>query len=82
MTATCVSCGAPILWAVTDKGKRIPLDLEPVPLGNVAVSADSGFPSAPPMAKVWGNRHEWPPRKPRYVSHFSTCPHAKEHRHK
>ena len=68
----CRSCGAPIRWARTEKGKRIPLDVEPVgnlPRGafTLAVEGDdllakSVFPAS------------------YYVSHFATCPCADEHR--
>jgi hypothetical protein len=33
--AGCRSCGAPIRWVVTEKGKRIPLDRDPQPDGNI-----------------------------------------------
>lgn len=31
----CRSCGAPIRWVVTERGKRIPLDRDPQPDGNI-----------------------------------------------
>ncbi len=30
MSATCSSCGAPIVWGKTKTGKRIKLDAEPI----------------------------------------------------
>ena len=30
MSAQCGSCHAPVVWAITEKGKRMPVDAEPV----------------------------------------------------
>jgi len=64
----CRSCRAPIRWATTETGKNIPLDLEPVPKGNLVLEA--------------GVVRVVPPGEGRYVSHFSTCPNSKKHRQK
>ena len=37
---TCATCGAAIVWAVTAAQKRMPVDAEPHPGGNVAVWRD------------------------------------------
>lgn len=37
----CRSCKRPIRWAVTTKGRRIPLDPEPVAGGNVRLTRSS-----------------------------------------
>ncbi|MFI6819751.1 hypothetical protein ACIBJE_02215 [Micromonospora sp. NPDC050187] len=34
-TETCRSCPAQIIWAVTERGKPMPVDAEPTPDGNV-----------------------------------------------
>lgn len=70
---TCRSCGAPITWARTSKGKRIPLDPDPVENGNVVVTDDglATVLSVERLANVTG---------PRFVSHFVTCPFARQHR--
>lgn len=34
MSATCDSCGAPLLWAQTATGERVPLDRETSPVGD------------------------------------------------
>ena len=76
----CRSCGAPLLWALTKKGRRIPLDRNPVPDGNIEIEeADEG----PPMSRVVSGQGELSPGlfpATRYKSHFSTCPNAKRHR--
>lgn len=65
----CRSCGAPIVWAVTAAGKRMPLDAEPVyAIGSGVVSLNGDE-----VAVV-----ERP--RPLYVSHFATCPNADQHR--
>lgn len=72
----CRSCGAPIGWCVTEAGKRIPLDAEPVPDGNMVVLAQFG--NAPGLALPFDPaKHEgWT----RWRSHFATCPNADKHR--
>lgn len=64
MKQTCKSCGAEIIWTVTDKGKRMPVDAAPEHRFTlVRQGAD--------MRAVY---------VPVYTSHFATCPHADEHR--
>jgi hypothetical protein len=73
MASTCRGCGADILWAKSARGSAIPLDAEPGPSGTMVLEGDG------PVAVNVG-----PPtlfdRRPRYVSHFSTCPQAAEFR--
>ena len=69
MSSTCRSCGAPIDWAVTAAGKRMPLDVERRDDGNVTFDPD-GTARVVPVGK--GSR----------VSHFATCPNAQSHRRK
>lgn len=64
MAATCRSCGAEIVWAITKSGKRMPLDADPVTGLGVFVF-DNGYAVDPP---------------PLRRSHFATCPNADEHR--
>lgn len=72
--STCRSCGARITWLETDGGKKIPVDEDPVPYGNIVVIGG--------MAHVIGTRDvsELAFVEPRYRSHFATCPQAKEWR--
>lgn len=70
---TCRSCGAPIIFAVTAKGRRMPLDLVRVPEGNIEVDigdAGSLLASVVPSGSA----------PTLYKSHFATCPNAKKHR--
>jgi hypothetical protein len=64
----CRSCGAPIRWAQTELGRRMPLDAEPYdgpePAGLFVLRA--GVAVAVPPA-VFDD-------EPRYRSHFATCP--------
>lgn len=68
----CRSCQAPIRWKLTEAGKRMPIDRDPVPDGNVVL--------------LDGDRvhvlhaDEVADDVPRYVSHFATCPNARGHR--
>lgn len=67
---TCRSCRAPIRWAHTQKGHRIPLDPEPVEGGNLVEVA-------PGIVRVV---EPGDPSGARFVSHFATCPNAGAHR--
>jgi len=75
-TASCRSCGADMIWTVTRSGKKMPMDAEPSSNGTFELHE---------MAN--GEVHaEFVPEKDRnadmdlYQSHFSTCPHANQHR--
>ena len=72
-TGTCRSCGAPILWTKTRKGKNMPLDPKPDPEGRfVQILQDDHI-----LAHFDRTRSE---RGPHYQSHFATCPDADQHR--
>lgn len=64
----CRWCPSPIVWAVTRNRKRIPLDPEPNPSGNVEVTL-----GRPPFANV----HAGPPgmfdKWVAYMPHHATC---------
>jgi hypothetical protein len=68
----CKSCGAPIRWAKTEAGKRIPLDPEPRPNGNLLVQDGIAYVHEPGDATDFDQQY--------YVSHFATCPNADSHR--
>lgn len=72
----CKSCGQPIVWCRTDTGKRMPVDPEPSPEGNLVLIAGE----LPTTRSVSRGGHQ--PGEPLYVSHFKTCPHASAHRKK
>jgi hypothetical protein len=71
------TCQAPIIWAVTaGRGKRMPVDANPTPDGNVMLTLADGSdtpvatvidPAAPPLGGWPGTLHH---------SHFETCPAA------
>ncbi len=71
MSAQCKGCGAQIIWAVTEAGKRIPLDETPqkriILVGHLNVEH--------------GNYNEARVVNT-YQSHFVTCPKATEFRSK
>jgi len=66
--AKCKTCKAPIIWAVTDKGKSIPLDMK----------GEKRYVLVPAQ----GDRDPVVELRTTYASHFVTCPDAKEHRKK
>jgi hypothetical protein len=69
----CGSCNAPIRWARTEKGKPMPLDVEPHPAGTVAiVGVAGGSPVAHVLRRVEISAHAGA----RYRTHFETCPQA------
>lgn len=93
MNATCRSCGAPIIWALTETDQRaMPLDAEPTDGGNVvvvglAVTARG----AQPVARILGGAHPdlfggltrpGDTGGPYYRAHFASCPDAAGWRHR
>lgn len=62
--SSCSSCGAAIVWAVSDRGRRMPLDAQPQRLFTLDTELR---PPACHSTLV-------------YTSHFATCPNAAQHR--
>jgi hypothetical protein len=88
--ARCTACHAPILWTVTEAGRRLPVDAEElergitsaldVDDGNVIPTGDTAGPdSTVPVVYVTGHLIEaaqlFPPAR-RWRPHFATCPEA------
>jgi len=73
LRSQCRSCGAPIIWADTEHGNRMPLDADPVrPEGkNTFVLRGDVAVAVPPLIYM---------DEPHHVTHFATCPHADQHR--
>jgi hypothetical protein len=67
----CRWCGERLLWALTVKGKRLPLDPLPVDGGNVVLTAPTTA-GRLPAAAVLGKGAPRPVGA-LYVSHFATC---------
>lgn len=69
----CRSCDAPVVWAVTDLAKSMPVDRDPSPAGSIAL--EYRVPGRAPLARVVradlrGARTDL------HTSHFATCPQA------
>ena len=78
MSATCRSCGAPIVWTITERGKRMPIDPQPDPAGNLTITPDPVGIGDGVVPRATFTRDSGDGR--RYLSHFTTCPHAAAHR--
>lgn len=75
--ATCSSCGAEIIWAVTRNNKPIPISSLEYADGNIVLLPDPD-PREPPLAHVLAKGEN--PKLPRRVTHFVDCPSADQHR--
>ena len=77
----CHTCGAPILWCVTERGKRIAIDLAPSPDGtHVKLRKEWD-------GEQWNKIVAYVPidDRPyitfnRYTCHWETCPNSKKNR--
>ena len=81
-TAPCRFCGAPVIWAVTFRGGRMPVDAEPTADGTVLLlDAIGGQVNA-----IVVSRYELSSARinggPLRRAHRATCPKAKEWRRK
>ena len=76
---TCDSCGGRILWVTWERsGKTMPVDATPSPSGDILLAhrqAENRL-----MATKLRRGEHVPESRNRYVSHFDTCPNAKQHR--
>jgi hypothetical protein len=73
--ALCFSCGAEIVWYMTERGRKIPLDPDPTPDGNLILVEDI-------VRYLTAEQRKQPVTDRRYISHFATCPSAEQHRKK
>jgi hypothetical protein len=71
----CRSCPADIVWAVTTRGRPMPVDAEPHPDGNIRLIPRMGLTT--PRAEVVTEPR---PGEQLRHSHFTTCPDAGQHR--
>jgi hypothetical protein len=72
----CRSCRAPVTWAETEAGRRIPVDAEPSQRGNLVLRERTGLP--PLAVVVVGAVADG--EGPLHLSHFVTCPQASQWR--
>lgn len=72
----CKACGAPIFWALTRAGKRMPVDAEETADGNVWLAqTERGLSAFFPAEGV-----DMGPGATRHKSHFATCSSASRFR--
>lgn len=75
--AECHACGAAIVWALTDAGARMPVNLEPDPKGTLELFTEhfpDGEPVEPGVQRVRARPADRPPSSPAWMVHFATCP--------
>lgn len=72
-TGRCKSCGQAIGWVVTQHGKRMPVDINPVGSQSGFRVGEGDMPLATFVPKSPGGEQL-------YQSHFATCPNAPKHR--
>jgi hypothetical protein len=75
MAEKCKSCGALIIWATTQSGKLMPLNAEPDPKGNLAISRWATVVAVHQRTDLTETQG-----MPTHTSHFATCPNAAGHR--
>lgn len=72
-TVRCKGCGRAIVWKLTVKGKKMPLDPESVPDGNIVINPSDLVVVLDreriAALEARADRARWP----RFVSHFATC---------
>lgn len=82
----CRSCGAEIVWAITERGKRIPLNAEPDNAkGNIVIALlDEMAPTRgggmEPMFSARTALGLMNANEERYMPHHAVCPQAKQWR--
>lgn len=75
----CKSCGAPMLWVEWASGKRMPVAVEPVADGDIVLTFRKSEGKLLAARATELDEEHLAGRK-RYVSHFASCPQAKQYR--
>ena len=73
--STCRSCGAEVIWTVTEAGKSMPVDASAMATGNLVLERENG------VVRSHVENMMDDPDEPRFTSHFVTCPEADQWRH-
>lgn len=76
MSATCRSCKAEVVWAKTERGKRMPMDAEPSLRGTFRLEQRGTEGTLAVFVKP-GDRSG-----PLYMSHYASCAQASDWRKK
>jgi hypothetical protein len=71
----CVSCSAPLIWAQTERGKRMPVDAQLNSTGNLVLCFEVDQFDRPVSGQLVVTAPEGY-AGPRWLSHFATCPKA------
>jgi hypothetical protein len=77
--STCRSCRRSIIWTRTERGKKMPLDADPVTnhdQSGLFVLREMERNDGPLALAAWGLEGT----EPHYLCHFATCPNADAHR--
>ena len=72
----CADCGAPIVWALTDADRRLPVDVEPREGGRLELFSEifpDGEPVEPGIHRVRARPEDRPPTSPAWWPHWATC---------
>jgi len=77
----CRACNAPLRWALSRKGRRMPFDYEPHAEGEwtireIRTPTETGYRMDSIAEPVGKGLEPAPPVGARYRSHFATCPEA------
>ena len=74
--SACAECGSAIIWALTEAGRRMPVDLEPRAGGRFELFAEY-FPDGEPVEagihRVRTRPEERPASSPAWWPHWATC---------
>jgi len=74
----CRSCGAAIIWTITDAGKRMPVNAKPLDTGTLQLVGHA-FGESLAISRVLSGDSLTAAREngvPLYLSHFASCPEA------
>lgn len=78
----CRFCGADVVWAVTDHGKRMPLDRMPAIDGGWVLWFYEEEEPEPVQRVTWlRSLDSYPADGPRWLAHWATCPEREAARH-
>jgi hypothetical protein len=81
----CRSCGASVIWFVSEKGKPVIVDPEPIEEGNIIIKHGPGMDDEVAHYETKEEKEarlkaKIPAARTAYRSHFVTCPDAKKWR--